>query len=180
MRKEPLMLASALVATLPLAAWTKAQDVDLQTLLAIAAVAEADWSAADRSAQWHVHQRRAARDGLTLEQSLRSYVSMLRRHDSSPRAKWVMELTADCSRPADWDETAGKWEHYQARCSQLFEDATSFLAGSLADPCHGATQYGSPILPSDVLRARRAVKAGRWQLVVCKPKTVQSYFKEVR
>jgi hypothetical protein len=157
-----------------------AQELDggTITLLTRACVAETDWSRPDCAAVLHVLKRRAATAGEPIEQMAGRYVAMLATHDNSPRARWVMQLTADCSEPADWDQSAGRWKWYAPKCKQLVADVQAFERGALPDPCGGATQWGSRTLPQDAERAARALKAGRWVLARCSTRTANAFYSE--
>ena len=156
----------------------KAQDSTVSAAEFVhAAVAEADWSASDRAAIWHVLKRRADRAGVSMEAMLRRYVSAFRVRPSA-RIRWVMELEPTCSQPAHWPSNQA-WPHYQPKCLQAFSDAQAFASGVLTDPCPGATHFGGMRLAADHARAATAVAAGRWRVVRCAKPTVNTFFAEV-
>lgn len=62
------------------------------------------------------------------------------------------------------------------RFAALVAIATAVLEGKLPNPCPRARHWGSRVLPNDVARAERAIRARRWTAVVCKRGTANAFY----
>jgi len=108
----------------------------------------------------------------------RTYVSAFKPHVRSPRVQWVRELTLAGDKPASWPENLS-WTHYRPKWLATLDRAQGVLDGTLADPCGGkASQWGSPLLATDRVRAARAIQAGRWVPARCAGMTANNFYRE--
>jgi hypothetical protein len=130
---------------------------------------EAGFSLNDCAAIVWVLKRQARRVGDTAADRARQYSAIKANNE---RAAFARQLPAG-DEPTWNAATNNRWR-------ELRKVARQALAGRIADPCDGATDWGSPILKSDVERAMIAIEAGRWRFAVCTQKTFNVFYSEVR
>lgn len=75
---------------------------------------------------------------------------------------------------ATWDEATN------ARWAKLREHARRVVAGNVASGCGPATHWGGSKMPRDHERMTRAVREGRWRVVVCSEPTANTFLEEIR
>jgi hypothetical protein len=129
---------------------------------------EAGFSRSDCAALLWVARTRAARVHRGWLPVLYRYSAI---HGSGKRAQEARRFW--------WYDVPGKSPAFNEQWSELRDYVSRVLAGVVDTPCHGASHWGSRRYPTDVRRARRALKRGEWRVVECEQKTSNAFYAEV-
>ena len=125
---------------------------------------ESTWRHDDCAAVVYVLRTRAKRAGVSVVQMAHAYSAIDRK---GTRAAFARALPAEL--------TPRELQRWHA----LVEVARGALAGTVQNPCRGATHWGARDLPRDLKRATDAVQAGRWRVVQCATTTANAFYSEV-
>jgi len=147
------LYTAALVLVLATLAPAQAQENRLTPGVALArlCISEAGWECFERGDGFGIHEviaRGAAQQSIRYESYARAYARRLfgaRPHDV-PRLRWVGQLTAACTEPADWPRTMtvrrggvvqvvahAPWSAYRQRCLEVFAHAAQVVTEHTLD-----------------------------------------------
>lgn len=151
----------------------RSTEAELVHAYARVMVGEAGWENAREHAAlaWTLRRRaehlRRTR-GWTELTTIQRYATGNVLHAHTERQRWIVALPRDgVTCPAAWPSGA-LWADYAVAWRAALSRARDFVHRGLADPCDGPSEHwGSRRHHVDVARARRAVRAGRWQRVDC-------------
>lgn len=129
---------------------------------------ETEWGQSDCAAIIYVAAKRAARVHRYWPDVLRAYSAI---GHGGRRAR--------VARRFPWGDIPSHPPAFNQHWRELRAYIDRVIGGEVQDPCVSATHWGSRTHPTDVHRARRALRSGKWRVAYCSVPTANQFYREV-
>lgn len=123
--------------------YAEADEGDVVLWQARSCVGEAGWDDYEACrAMTHVHRKRAAEHGVSVEWMVRRYSAAVRQ--PPPNRRWILGLHPRGTAPVGWPQ-GPSWARHRVRLRKLVDVVEAALRPGAEDPCPDVIHYGGPM-----------------------------------